>query len=116
MSNLPSNTRLVLQIILLPEPFNAYLANKQLPNRSGYIYGSIAFPVYDLNRRLRQGTQRMLAWPLQKYDPRFICVGDCYKYKHQSDIEKNFDNNLDVFIQMPKFHQDVIWNIGFDMS
>jgi hypothetical protein len=64
LSNLPSNTRLVLQLILLPEPFSALLTNGSLPNRSGYIFGSIAMPLYDLNRRLKQGVARMLAWPL----------------------------------------------------
>lgn len=80
--------------------------------RSGYIYGSVAIPIYDLNRRLRQGTQRMLAWPLRKFDPRFICIGEYYKYKDLKDIENNFENNLDLFIQMPEFHSEVLWNLG----
>lgn len=86
------------------------------PKRSGYIYGSVAMPIYDLNRRLKQGTVRLLAWPLQKFDERFICLADCYKYKHQGDILKNFSNNLDIVIDMPKFHTDVFWHQAMFIS
>ena len=82
LSDLPSNTRLVFQIILIPEPFSILIAQSKLPNREGYIYGSVSMPLYDINRRLKQGDVRMLAWPLQKIDERYICMAECYKYKH----------------------------------
>lgn len=63
-----------------------------------------------------QGERRVLCWPLQKFDERFICMTDCYKYKHQQDINRNFNNNLDIIIKMPLFHTDVFWDLGKDIS
>jgi hypothetical protein len=116
ISNLPSNTRLVLHIILLPETLAMQLTQISLPNREGYIYGSVCMPLFDLNRRLKQGNRRLLAWPLQKFDERYICMADCYKFKEPAEITKNFNNNLDVVIEMPKFHTDVFWDLGKDVS
>lgn len=116
ISNLPSNTRLVLQIILLPETLSMQLTQISLPNREGYIYGSVCMPLFDLNRRLKQGNLRLLAWPLQKFDERYICMADCYKFKEPAEITKKFNNNLDVIIEMPKFHTDVFWDLGKDVS
>lgn len=114
--NLPSNTRLVMQIILLPETISLKITQMSLPDREGYIFGSVAMPLFDLNRRLKQGEIRLLAWPLQKFDERYICMADCYKFKEQSEIYRNFSNNLDINIQMPKFHTDVFWDLGKEIS
>lgn len=116
ISNLPSNTRLVLQIILLPETLSMKITQMSLPNREGFIYGSVCMPLFDLNRRLKQGNIRLLAWPLQKFDERYICMSDCYKFKEPAEIAKNFNNNLDLVIEMPKFHTDVFWDLGKDVS
>ena len=116
MQNLPSNTRLVLTVILLPEESNSFLAQRQLPRRSGYIYGSVVMPLFDQNRRLKQSHQRLLLWPLEKFHPRFVCVTECYRYKHISEIERNFDTKMNVVISMPIYHTDVFWNLGKDIA
>jgi len=36
-------------------------------------------------------------------------MADCYKYKQLSDIQKNFSNNLDIVLELPKHHTDVYW-------
>lgn len=41
---------------------------------------------------------------------------DCYKFKEPAEITKNFNNNLDLIIEMPKFHTDVFWDLGKDVS
>jgi hypothetical protein len=51
IQNLPSNTRLVLSIILLPA--SGGISTVKLPYRQGYIYGSVTMPLFDLNRRLK---------------------------------------------------------------
>ena len=88
----------------------------KLPDRTGYIFGSVAMPLFDLNRRMKQGDQRLLAWPLRQYDDRFICMTDCYKFKHSNDIDNNFANNLDIVIKMPTYHTDVFYDLGKDIS
>ena len=54
---------------------------------------------------------RLLPWPLKKYDARFICMADCYKFKGIDDIDKNFCNNLDIVLELPKHHTDVFWSL-----
>lgn len=68
--------------------------------RSGYIFGSVSMPLFDLNRRLKQGPQRLLAWPLERCDDRYICMGDCYMYNNKNEIDYNFTNNLDVVVEL----------------
>lgn len=52
--NLPSNTRLILTIIMIPQPkLSKIILNHNLPYREGYIFGSVTMPVFDLNRRLK---------------------------------------------------------------
>lgn len=55
-------------------------------------------------------------WPLQKFDDRFICLGECFKYKKITDINRNFDNSLNIVFDMPKYHTDVFWDLGMDIS
>jgi hypothetical protein len=43
-------------------------------------------------------------------------MADCYKYKHPNDILRNFNNNLDIVIEMPKYHTDVFWDLAKDIS
>jgi hypothetical protein len=116
IENLPSNTRLVLSLILLPETFSTGVTQYSLPKREGFIYGSVTMPLFDLNRRMKQGNQRLLVWPLQKFDERFICMGECYRYKEQKDIDRNFENNLNIVVEMPRYHTDVFWDLGQDIS
>ena len=54
----------------------------------------------------------MLVWPLQKFDERYICMSDYYNFKERSDIDKNFSNNFDVVISLPKYLFDVFWDLG----
>ena len=42
-------------------------------------------------------------------------MADCYKFKEKADIDKNFSNNLDIVISLPKYHLDVFWDIGRDL-
>lgn len=86
------------------------------PDREGLILGSISMPLFDQNRRMRQGHQRLLAWPLEKIDERYICMGDYYKYKEKTDIDYNFTNNLSIDLKMPLFHQEVFWDLGIDLE
>ena len=53
VNNLPSNCRLIIQVIMIPKPKYMYFIQRKLPNREGYIYGSIAMPIYDIYRRLK---------------------------------------------------------------
>jgi len=105
-----------MTIIILPETYSMGLTQYKLPDRTGYIFGSVAMPLFDLNRRMKQGDQRLLAWPLRQYDDRFICMTDCYKFKYPSDIDNNFNNNLDIVIKMPTYHTDVFYDLGKDIS
>ena len=57
-----------------------------------------------------------MAWPLQKFDERYICMADCYKFKERADIDKKFSNNLDIVLTMPKFHTDVFYDLGTDIK
>ena len=41
---------------------------------------------------------------------------ECYKYKDIKDINRKFDNNLNIVIEMPKYHTDVFWDLGHDIS
>ena len=43
-------------------------------------------------------------------------MADCYKYKHLSDIQKNFSNNLDIILELPKHHTDVFWYPAMTIS
>jgi hypothetical protein len=43
-------------------------------------------------------------------------MADCYKFKRPTDILGNFNNSLDIVISMPKFHTDVFWDLGKDIS
>ena len=43
-------------------------------------------------------------------------MADCYKYKRPNDILGNFNNSLDIIIGMPKYHTDVFWDLGKDIS
>ena len=43
-------------------------------------------------------------------------MAECYKYKHQSDIKRNFKNNLDIIIEMPRYHAEVLWDLGIELS
>ena len=43
-------------------------------------------------------------------------MAECYKYKHQSDIKRNFKNNLDIIIEMPRYHTEVLWDLGIELS
>lgn len=91
-------------------------SKSKLPNREGYILGSVSMPIFDQSRRMRQGSNRLLVWPLQKYDERFICMGECYKYKRITDIQRNFENNLSITLEMPKFHTDVFYDLGIEIT
>lgn len=53
IKSLPSNTRLVLQLIVLPE--KKKLLETKLPKREGLIFGSVSIPLFDMYRRMRQG-------------------------------------------------------------
>ena len=57
----------------------------------------------------------MLAWPLKKFDERFICMADYYRVKHQKEIRSNFSSNLDIVIELPRYHTDVYWDIGLGL-
>lgn len=92
------------------------MTQNKLPRREGFIYGSVATPLFDFYRRMKQGDQRLLAWPLKKIDERFICMTECYRYKRPDDIKKNFINNLDIVIQLPKYHTEVLWDLGENQS
>ena len=96
MKELPSNTRVCMQIILIPAKGFTFTGGRVPPKRKGFIFGTVSMPLYDFNRRLHQGDKRLLAWPLDKNDDRFVCMGDCYRYYDDEEIDNNFNNNLDV--------------------
>ena len=41
---------------------------------------------------------------------------DCYEFKHPQDISRNFYNNMDIIIETPRFHTEVLWDLGRDYS
>lgn len=43
-------------------------------------------------------------------------MADCYKYLKNDEIDYNFNNNLDLYIQLPTFHQEVYWDLGLDIN
>jgi len=57
----------------------------------------------------------LLAWPLKRFDERFICMADYYRVKHQKEIKNNFNSNLDIVIDLPRYHTDVYWDIGLGL-
>ena len=68
----------------------------QLPQRKGYILGSVAMPIFDTLKRLKQGQQRVLVWPLKKFDARFVCMGDYYRIKDPREMNNGFDKSLQI--------------------
>ena len=92
------------------------LTQRSLPKREGYIYGSVAMPLYDIHRRLKQGVVRLLAWPLKKFDERFICMADYYRVKQPKEIRSHFNNNLDIVVELPRYHTDVYWDSGLNST
>jgi hypothetical protein len=52
--NLPSNTKMAMQIIVIPYPSISLALNQSsYPNREGYIYGQVSFPLFDMNHNLK---------------------------------------------------------------
>lgn len=49
-------------------------------------------------------------------DERYICKGECYKFKRADDIKRGFLNNFDFVIEMPKYHAEVYWDLAEDLS
>jgi len=57
-----------------------------------------------------------MMWPLQKFDERYICMAECYRFKEIEDIDRNLENNFSLGITMPKYHTDVFWDLGVDIN
>ena len=115
--NLPSNTKMAMQIIVIPYPSISLALNQSsYPNREGYIYGQVSFPLFDMNHNLKQGCQKLLAWPLEKFDERYVCMSEYYKSKSKADVDYTFTNNLEVNLKMPRFRSEVFYDLCIDLD
>jgi hypothetical protein len=43
-------------------------------------------------------------------------MSNCYKYKDVSDIDRNFDKNLSIQLEMPRYHTEVFYDLGREIA
>jgi len=67
-------------------------------------------PLYDVHRRLKQGSVRLLPWPFYKFDQRYICMAEYYKVNNKKEVKNHFNSNLDIVIDLPRYHTDVYYD------
>lgn len=104
IGQLPSFTKLCLNVIVLPEegsckkivkpdtviPIVARDINDKkrrytFVQKEGFVFGSIQMSLFDENFLLRQGRKELRMWPFEEYDPRMVCQGECYVAKDHLD-------------------------------
>lgn len=69
-----------------------------------------------MNHHLRQGTQKLLAWPLEQFDSRYVCMADYYRRKTKTDVDYEFTNNLEITIKLPTFRSEVFYDLCIDLE
>jgi hypothetical protein len=135
---LPSCARLCLNVILIPEPGSCKILkpdkklvvptaratnNEQktqhetvkhcFVQREGFVFGSCQVSLFDESFLIRQGRREMRLWPLEMYNPRMVCQGECF---NRDTLNANFKPNkinqcMSLQIEFQSFAGKVGWRL-----
>ena len=104
INDLPSCTRLCMNIIVLPESGSCKSLKKDCLEEAGYendlgerrtatfvrkeglVFGSCQVSLFDETFLLRQGRKEMRLWPFEEYSPRMVCQGECYTKENPTSL------------------------------
>ncbi|CDW82376.1 phosphatidylinositol 3-and 4-kinase family protein [Stylonychia lemnae] len=113
LANLPSYSRICFSIIGFD------IDSQKLKNRivKGYVLGSASISLFDYDKILRGGIQKLKVWPLTKYDPRIVCQTQCNTLE-QKHINQKFDDSqeMTLIIGFLNFNKPVKWALKSQVS